>query len=610
MAKDKKKQEPVGASPTGISTKGYRKPTSAPKSAETPVTPSGMTVKKKKTLIAVTASALAAVLIVTAILIGVSAYNNNFDYLEYDLSRYISFEDGGYKDYPMSIAIAKPHEKAEDGTGVSDLELSILDLIYQTKYIDAVPVTDGITSGATIAVGDRVYFRYRAYYVDSEGKEIEITGYNNFHKDDDSVKGSLPFAVGDSLGFDFAGLSSGLLGVNISEYAKFSKKTEGAVEAGEVVYISCERTPVGGDEDDREIGAHVRINLADEETLALWDDILVGKSIGSELEDFNITVDGKEYTYSETTVEFSTTCEEGGDKPVLTVEAYVPYSSNIVALRNETVYLDVYVYGVQKYNTWHSDESEPYHISHDWNDEFVTGLLEGEDVELTEEELAEYEGATLTEKFESWAYDSLMEQYELKYDDMVEDAIWDYYLSVTKVKKYPKVKVEAVYEEYYKDVIYQYETSGGTIKYTSGATKTYDNLDDYAVAYLSLSGSNVDWEARLHDIAENMVKERLILYYIMKEENLIPTQKELNLMKEQIREEYVEEGIKQDKTDTSEYTEEQYEEYVEGIRRKLFAYYDDAYFTEQAYYEIALKTFRTFADVTTLDDVPSMPQIK
>ena len=623
MGKDKKNQATPSTKPGGISTKSYRKPQTAKKAEETPApaVSGGMSVKKKKTVLAIVASVLLVAIITTAVLIGVNVYNSNFEYLEYNLSRYLEFSGGPYKGYEMSLSIAKPHEKNEDGTGVSDVEMAIQDIIYRMKYENSSPVFDGEYHDGTVALGDRVRLRYRAYVLDSEGKEIEVNGYNNFAKTDEQIKSGNTVAVGQYAGFDFDGLSAALLGVNTADYAKFAKKTEGAVAIGDVVYISCERAPVS-DSEKVEVGLDVRIDLGDGDTLAVWENILVGKGVGEELEDFTVTIDGVEYNYTETKIEYATTCEHGDGKPVLTVETYVPYGSSITALLNETVYLDVYIVGIQKYNPWHSDESQPYSIELDWNDDTVNSLIEsgelymlaGDEVNFDGETLSSYEGASLTEKFELYAWDYLMEDYETYYKDLYFAAMWEYYLTAAEIKRYPEVKVDEIYDEYYKDVIYQFEASGGTITYTSGTSYTYDTLDEYAVAYLTLASGVTDWEGHLYSLSEALVKERLILYYIMKEEDIVPTAEELALAKEKVREEYVLEGIKQDKkvngTDTSGYTEEEYEAYVDSIRQKIFAYYDDEYFTERAYREIAYEAFIDYANVTTLDDVPARPQDK
>ena len=72
---------------------------------------------------------------------------------------------------------------------------------------------------------------------------------------------------------------------------------------------------------------------------------------------------------------------------------------------------------------------------------------------------------------------------------------------------------------------------------------------------------------------------------------------------EKLKEEYVEEGIKQDGTDTSGYTDEEYEKYVDSIRNKLFNRLGDEYFRDQTYYECLLEKMLERATIYTLDDI-------
>ena len=115
-------------------------------------------------------------------------------------------------------------------------------------------------------------------------------------------------------------------------------------------------------------------------------------------------------------------------------------------------------------------------------------------------------------------------------------------------------------------------------------------------------------------MSENLVKERLILYYIMRAENIMPTETELNEKYDEVTKEYLDEYMVQylesiNKT-REDYTDAEYEELVEERSVILFNYFDDDYFYETAYYEIGLETFRTFVKATTLDERSNLPQTK
>ena len=111
-----------------------------------------------------------------------------------------------------------------------------------------------------------------------------------------------------------------------------------------------------------------------------------------------------------------------------------------------------------------------------------------------------------------------------------------------------------------------------------------------------------DWRNYLTNHAETLVKERLVMYYLVREENLC-TDAEFAQKFAQIKQSYVDEYIKQDSTDTSGYTESEYAEYVEECKKKIFDTYDDVYFTETTYFEIVMEKMLSYADIYTLDRI-------
>lgn len=611
MKKDKKANSPEINKPRGISTKGYAPGRrTASELTEAPVKERRPMSKRTLRIISVSVAALLLIATVWMIVYFVwKAHDDNFDYIEYDLHEYMEFSADKYKNYSLNISIAKPHLKNEDGTGVSDVETEILYMIASDKY-GYIIENGALFSDATIATGDEVYLWYRGYILDEDGKEVEVTSLTNFYQTLDNVTGSSNRLYVGMNSFPMKGLEIGLVGVNTRDYAKFSKITDRPVQEGDVVYLSCERYADGKTKDESEIGYCVRIDLTDPEIAEKWGPILLGKSKGK-IDDFDITIDGILYHYFETEISFLTTCEKADN--VLTVETYAPYDYSIEVLRNETVYFDVYVERVQKHNPWHKDESVgAYQLSMDWNDEYLESKLEAQSLDITRETLMTYEGESLTDKYESYLYSVLMKKYEDNLKTMVEDAMWSYYLSEVNIKQYPRSKVNKIYDEYYADIERQYTQNGGKIyDMYSGQNVTCTSLDQFGILYFGLQYSeNQDFDKVLREMAEGLVAERLILYYIMKEENLTPTEEVFNARYEEIRQEYLEEFIRQEGTDTSNYTEEQYDQYVENCKNSLFSYYDEAYFKETTYYEIVLDTLLTYPTVITMDDLKSMPQDK
>ena len=121
--------------------------------------------KTQKIVIIVTAAVL-------AIIIGVAIYmtvdnsiteDKNFDYVDSNLSNYVSFSEKDYKDYEIEIDIAKPKD--------IDPDIAILSLLAASK---GSVLNDGaaVTSPVTINAGDIVYIWFRGYLLDNEKRVI------------------------------------------------------------------------------------------------------------------------------------------------------------------------------------------------------------------------------------------------------------------------------------------------------------------------------------------------------------------------------------------------------------------------------------------------------
>lgn len=599
----KKKQEMNPAEAKGVSTKSYKPKKSAVKSqSKEAETPKRRLTKRSKIIIAAVAAMLCCAMIfgiVFAIVLGIE--DKNFDYLGSDLSRYIEIADGDYKDgFDLNINLIKPRLKNSDGSGVSDVEGKILALLSSDIKNNVINSGASYKTG-TVAVGDDVYIWYRGYTV-RDGKQVDIIGLHNYYLDKDTVESEANVInVGSGI-VPYSGFDASLVGKNTEDYAKFVKTTDRAAAAGDVVYISASRIPVGADASEEEKGSYVRIDLEDPSN-SEWASVLVGRKPAEEIPDFNITVDGVEYTYKSTKIDFITECEKADN--VLTVSAYVPngYTGD-VALIGETVYFDVFIEQIIYHNEWHNDESSTeYDISYDFNDAYVAAKIADGTLGLTAEELETYEGGTLTEKYESYVYEQLLSEYEKEYLELVEVAMWDYFFDVADIKQYPKSKVDEIYDKSVASLVQSYNDSEGYVynKYT-GYSQMCQSFDEYALIYLDLVyAENQDWSAKLYSDARDLVAERLIIYYILKKEDIVPSSEALAEKVELIKEEFLLEYIAMDNTDTSKYTEEQYDKYVSEIREKIDSGFSSDYFKERAYAKIALEAILPLANVKTLD---------
>ncbi len=540
-------------------------------------------ISEKNLAVVITAAVLAVILITTAVISLVDAIQNDvwFDYLTSDLDDYIEFTED-YKSFKVNVDIAKAHD--------IDIDVTILNMLYQDRG-DALYGGSPVTSAITITEGDTANIWYRGYILDPDGEKLYLDGMSNF-------TGSSAYALGIGSNGFVPGFELNMIGKNTGDYSKFEKITTGALSDDMAVYVSYSVTNEK-DSTKKDTKSNIRIDLS-EDLDATWGEgfkeSLMKLAIGGTKTDIKVTKDSKEYTYFDMVVNFALNCESN---PML-IECYFPYDySNNTDLRNETAYFEVYVDGVVVYDT------------PEFNDEYLTKKIEDEEINLTLEELNEYEGATLVEKYKSFAKKTMDDIYDSSYESLVESAVWAHYSKIVKVKKYPGIKVEEVYNTFIDEISAQYLSSGGqAYDSTTGSYKTYDSLEKYIPAYLGLS-STADWQAYLVETAKNTVKERMIMYYILKDQGLLPTKDEYNKLLSDVHQEYADEYLAQyleyvGKTE-EDYTKEEYAELVEDCRNDVLSFYTDEFYKTQVYYRIVAEAFVKWPEVSTLDDRRAYP---
>lgn len=536
-----------------------------------------------------------------------------FNYTKANLNKYVVLSENDYKNYELELSIAKPHE--------IDIDVAILNLISAERF-RTLQGDGGAYTNIPVTAGDKLVIRYRGYTLDEKGNEVVIsTAMSNI-----TYAEGTELQIGESNSSLPVGFELGLIGKNPEDFAKFEKITSGKIKDLQngkdlVIYVSGERVPKASVGTDKEKSdtlklQYKRIDLSDKDEVDKYFgtgfvDAVMTYDIGTAYTTtFNIN--NKEYNYKDLTINFATSCEkestsQSGKAP-LTVEGYFAYDFGIegtatASLRNKTVYYDVWIEEIIPYDT-------PIESPDKLTDKFILDLVNEEDSDLTEAELRAYEGDTIVAKYRNYVKKYLDDAYEEALNIMIENAMWERYLKLAVVNKYPKEKVDEIHKEYVDDVYYQYDYNGGSLQDSQGNFQSYDTVDKFAIAYLGLSEGD-DWSATLYTMSENLVKERLILFYIMKAEDILPTDDELAEKVDEIKKEYLDEYLKQyiaykeendSAFDKSTLTGEAYDKFVEERRKELFDYYDEDYFEETAYYEIGLKVFLTYPTVYTLDN--------
>lgn len=540
-------------------------------------------ISEKNLAVIITAGILAILLIVTAVISLVQAITQDvwFDYLTSDLDDYIEMPDD-YKNFKVNIDLAKAHD--------IDIDVTILNMLYEDKSEKPLYGGSPVTSPITITSGDTVSIWYRGYILDEEGEKLYLDGMSNF-------TGSSAYDLSIGSNSFVPGFELNLIGKNTGDSPKFEKITEGEINDGMVLYVSYS-VPSATDASKSENKSGVRLDLSEDLDAiygAGFKEKLMKLKIGAKA-DITSTLNDKSITYKDLTVSFATECE----KDPLVIECYFPYDySNNEDLRNETAYFEVYVDGVVVYDC------------PEFTDEYLKKKIEDKDINLTLDELNEYEGATLVEKYYAFAKKTMDEIYETSYESLVETAVWNHFSTAVKVKKYPAAKVEEVFNTFIDDLSDQYLAYGGqAYDSTTGQYKTYDTLEAFIPAYLGLP-STTNWKTYLTEMAQSTVKERMIMYYLLREENLIPSEDKYKELLDEIHQEYLDEYIAQylsyeGKTE-DDYTEEEYAELVEDCREDILTYYTEEFYEMKVYYGIVADEFIDWPEVSTLDDRRAYP---
>ena len=542
-------------------------------------------ISEKNLAVIITAAILAVVLIAAAIVsvIDLAKKDYGFDYLKSNLDSYIKF-DKSYKELKADIDIAKPHD--------IDVDVAILNLIYSDRVLNEENIGVNIKVNHTISAGDIVNIWYRGYIFDEDGNKVEVNRMCNFGDE-------TPYALNVGSGNFIPGFELNLVGVNIDDYSKFEKITMGKPLAHQIAYISY-TLPDKTDSTKKVTYNTVAVDLSSDDIDATYGEgfkeKLMSFTIGQK-KDVTLTLDGKQIIYSDLTLNFVTECEVN---PII-VDCYFGYDYSEKTLRNETACFEVYVESVTDYDC------------PEFNDEYIEKLIKDHEINLTLEELNKYEGEGSAEKYRKFVAASLDEIYQEAYIDRVESAIWAHVVEISKLKKIPGYIVDDAYDYYMNELRMAFRASGGQV-YSSSTQKynTYDTLEKYIPAYLGLSSSQ-NYVKYLTDMAEETAQERIAMFYILRAEKLLPSDKELAATMEVIRQEYldsyVEQYLAQKGKSKYEYTDEEYAEIVDGCKADIFSYYDDEYFTIKAYQRI----FRDLAmkwpgiEISTLDDRRAYP---
>ena len=446
--------------------------------------------KLTKTQIFLIVFGAVAFIAILATVITVLIVGRDFNYMKRNLSKYVYVAEEHYKSYNVKIDIPEITD--------FDIDEKIVKLLcaYKEKPNKA-PYN---IPGVTLSAGDVANIYYRGYTVE-DGVKSYFDGGCNFAGDYTALEiGSGSFVPG---------FESGLVGKNGDDYATFEKITSGKIQSDYIVNLTY--SVISSDHSSRQ-NQTVLLDLTDPTIDEKWGDgfkaALLNKQMGKYfatgltadgVKDEEIMVSAGDVSYIYYNLKVDLACKiDDSEKEKLEIKAYFPSDYKAEDLRGKEGFFEVYIISAQDYK------------APEYNDEFIT-----EKLKLTAEDLKDYEGETLSDKYRGCIREVLNAERDAEIETAKADAFWDHIMSVAEFKKLPKKEVE----RHYKETIEEF-----TATYESNYADSY-SLDDFMIGYLSLA-QGTDWKAYIREQSEASVKQRLVFYYIVQADNIVPSNEE------------------------------------------------------------------------------------
>ena len=481
----------------------------------------------------------------------------SYDYFAEDLSQYISLDESDYKGYKLTVKM----------TEVTD-EL-VAEYIMYTLCQHRIDEPTSLGKSTPLSVGDVLEAWCRSYIIDENGKEIELdVSAGELGK---SGVGDTKITIGE--GKLPIGAESALVGIVIADYPEMS---EVALKAGDVIgeddvlYISSSVTTPAG----KKSYTNVRVDLSrtdlDSEFGEGFRAALLGKAMTEDGTLASFTALGKDGRYVYDGVKIAYAYPK--DAKCITVAGKLPHGYSDYDLACETVYYDIFP---EYFTAYEVPELDAKFIN--------------ETLKLTDETLAEYEGADTVEKYRAYVRAELTRQHEEELRAIGEEAMWYHYNDAAKVIAYPEDAVMEIYTKNITEIELLWESY----------RDQYSTLDAFVYAYFSMPTGS-DWRAMLRSDAEAEVKEKLVFYYIIRKENLIPTEEKYRELFETIFDEFVVYYM-DDKTAEDYDSIDAYNAARAEAETTVMEYYGEEFFRHQVYYDYALDTLLDFAELEIIN---------
>ena len=490
--------------------------------------------------------------------------NEKLDPMNDNLEKYIKLSEDDYKNYPVTVKTDPIDDVAVDD--------ALIRALYAARETDSIYGSSihnirGNDPMRALAVGDTVYAYYIGYTLEN-GEKSYFDGGCNFGS---SLTDDSSFGIGS--GKLYVGFELGLVGKNPWSFSQLTKKNGATAAEGDVVTFTMTAVYSDGSAVSNRKFVAVLDESCDKKYGSGFKDFLMGHGVG----DIDGTFTTKEVSDKSGTsfyTDVSITSINGLGELPITVAARVPVNDTATGLAGQTVYFDVYVEKVQYYSTPEVDES------------FVT-----EKLKMSVEEMMSYgkQGDSLMECYRAYLTEELKASARSAAESIILESFWERMLERVKVKRLPQGTVNEYYNDYVADLTAEYEGSRGT---------GFASLDEYVCNELELE-EGTDWKAVVMESARQSVVEKIIFYYIIREENFFPSDEEYQEIYDKLVSDILDyylysQGVTEDNYDTVE----EYNEAVASYRKTVIEAYGDQYFEDNVIYEYGIAKILAMADVT------------
>ncbi len=508
--------------------------------------------------------ALAGIIASIIFTVAIGANNDqSIDYMKVNLSKYLYVSEDVYGNYDVTVELPAVSDK--------DVEYALQKVICQNKIIPEGTVIS--VPNVTLSVGDVANIYYRGYTLNEDGSKKYFDGGCNFG----STIANLELGSGSFI----PGFEANLVGKNQKDYASMEKVTDGTVVPGDIIKLTYSSYYSDG---TARMAQTATIDLGDPKTDETWgkgfveyfskNSAPIGEKFGTNEDSANKIIvetvreskDGStDDVYFDMTISEVYRVSEGER---LVVEAYFPVDYNEETLKGKTAYFEVYIKTAKDYEVPELDEK------------FITETLK-----FTEDNLKSYEGETLVDKYKAYVKAGLVEEYNSNVEAIIDSAFWDHVIKGAEFKKLPEADVEKEYNESISEI---------TSTYNSGYSSYYSTIDAFAIAYLGLD-SKADWKATVRENAEQAIKQKLVFYYILREEDLVPKGEDYDKIYKVIFDEHVQSYLDYYKITADS---ENYEEKLAEAKTYVESQFTSTYWFELVAYDYLMKEMIANADVT------------